>query len=56
MPARLAADQKGLAGALRDTFTRISDLDNVVVFIDEVEEIAAQRGGEPPHCPAGRDE
>jgi len=47
-PARLAADQGGLAGALRDTFTRISDLDNVVVFIDEVEEIAAQRGGEPP--------
>jgi len=47
-PARLAADQRGLAGALRDTFTRISDLDNVVVFIDEVEEIAAQRGGEPP--------
>lgn len=47
-PARLAADQKGLAGALRDTFTRISDLENVVVFIDEVEEIAAQRGGEPP--------
>ena len=47
-PARLAADQKGLAGALRDTFTRISDLYNVVVFIDEVEEIAAQRGGEPP--------
>ena len=47
-PARLAADKKGLAGALRDTFTRISDLDNVVVFIDEVEEIAAQRGGEPP--------
>ena len=47
-PARLAADQKGLAGALRDTFTRISDLDNAVVFIDEVEEIAAQRGGEPP--------
>lgn len=47
-PARLAADNKGLAGALRDTFTRISDLENVVVFIDEVEEIAAQRGGEPP--------
>jgi ribosomal protein S18 acetylase RimI-like enzyme len=47
-PARLAGDSKGLAGALRDTFTRISDLDNVVVFIDEVEEIAAQRRGEPP--------
>ena len=28
-PARLAADNKGLAGALRDTFTRISDLENV---------------------------
>jgi len=47
-PARLAGDAKGLAGALRDTFTKISELDNVVVFIDEVEEIAAQRGGEPP--------
>ncbi|HAA78957.1 MAG TPA: AAA family ATPase [Microbacteriaceae bacterium] len=47
-PARLAGDAKGLAAGLRDTFTRIEDLDNVVVFIDEVEEIAAQRGGEPP--------
>lgn len=47
-PARLAGDPRGLAGALRDTFTKISELDNVVVFIDEVEEIAAQRGGEPP--------
>jgi len=47
-PARLAGDAKGLAGALRDTFTKISELDNVVVFIDEVEEIAAQRRGEPP--------
>ena len=47
-PARLAGDAKGLAAGLRDTFTRIADLDNVVVFIDEVEEIAAQRGGEPP--------
>jgi GNAT superfamily N-acetyltransferase len=47
-PARLAGDPKGLAGALRDTFTKIGDLDNVVVFIDEVEEIASQRGGEPP--------
>jgi AAA+ superfamily predicted ATPase/GNAT superfamily N-acetyltransferase len=47
-PARLAGDAKGLAGALRDTFTKIAELDNVVVFIDEVEEIASQRGGEPP--------
>ena len=47
-PARLAGDPRGLAGALRETFTKIGDLDNVVVFIDEVEEIASQRGGEPP--------
>ncbi len=47
-PARLAGDPRGLAGALRDTFTRISELDNVVVFIDEVEEIASHRKGEPP--------
>ena len=44
-PARLAGDPRGLAGALRETFTKIGDLDNVVVFIDEVEEIASQRGG-----------
>lgn len=47
-PARLAGDPRGLAGALRDTFTRIAELDNVVVFIDEVEEIASHRTGEPP--------
>ena len=47
-PDRLAGDSKGLAGALRHTFTRISELDNVVVFIDEVEEIASHRKGEPP--------
>ncbi len=47
-PARLAGDPRGLAGALRDTFTRIAELDNVVVFIDEVEEIASHRQGEPP--------
>ena len=47
-PARLAGDSRGLAGALRETFTKISELDNVVVFIDEVEEIASHRKGEPP--------
>lgn len=47
-PARLAGEAGGLAGALRTTFTKIAELDNVVVFIDEVEEIAAQRKGEPP--------
>jgi len=47
-PSRLAADPAGLAGALRETFARIAALEHVVVFIDEVEEIAGRRGGEPP--------
>ena len=52
-PSRLAADPKGLAGALRETFIKISELEHAVVFIDEVEEIAAQRGGEPPSALQG---
>lgn len=47
-PSRLASSPKGLAAELRETFDRIEELDNVVVFIDEVEEIAVRRGGEPP--------
>ncbi|MBT1001896.1 GNAT family N-acetyltransferase [Paenarthrobacter sp. DKR-5] len=47
-PSRLAADPQGLAGALRETFLDIAELEHVVVFIDEVEEIASQRSGEPP--------
>jgi transitional endoplasmic reticulum ATPase len=47
-PSRLAADPLGLAGALRETFDKIADLEHAVVFIDEVEEIASRRGGEPP--------
>jgi GNAT superfamily N-acetyltransferase len=47
-PSRLASDPKGLAGALRETFLEIAELEHAVVFIDEVEEIAAQRSGEPP--------
>ncbi len=47
-PSRLAAEPGGLAGALRDTFARISELERAVVFIDEVEEIASHRQGEPP--------
>jgi transitional endoplasmic reticulum ATPase len=47
-PSRLAPDPAGLAGALRDTFLQISELEHAVVFIDEVEEIAALRQGEPP--------
>ncbi len=47
-PSRLAAEPGGLAGALRQTFLDIAELEHAVVFIDEVEEIAAQRSGEPP--------
>ena len=47
-PSRLAADPLGLAGALRETFDKIAELEHAVVFIDEVEEIASRRGGEPP--------
>ena len=43
----------GLAGGLRETFQSIADLDHVIVFIDEVEEIAGQRGGEPPSAMQG---
>ncbi|MCS5721468.1 GNAT family N-acetyltransferase [Herbiconiux sp. CPCC 203407] len=52
-PSRLAADPAGLAGALRETFVKIDDLEHAVVFIDEVEEIAVQRGGEPPSALQG---
>ena len=47
-PSRLAESGDGLAAALRRTFTQIDELEHVVVFIDEVEEIAGVRGGEPP--------
>jgi transitional endoplasmic reticulum ATPase len=47
-PSRLAADAAGLAAALRQTFQAVSELEHAVVFIDEVEEIAAKRSGEPP--------
>jgi transitional endoplasmic reticulum ATPase len=43
-PSRLAGESAtGLASALREAFTLISELDRVVVFIDEVEEIAGLR-------------
>jgi len=48
LPSRLAAEGPGLAHALRETFGNIADLEHAVVFIDEVEEIAAERGGRPP--------
>ncbi len=48
LPSQLTAEGPGLARALRETFADIAELEHVVVFIDEVEEIAAERGGRPP--------
>jgi transitional endoplasmic reticulum ATPase len=43
-PSRLAADTSGgLAAALREAFTELAELAAVLLFIDEVEEIAAAR-------------
>ncbi|WP_271983379.1 ATP-binding protein [Pseudoclavibacter terrae] len=47
-PSRLSASPRGLAGELRETFEQVESLEHAVVFIDEVEEIASHRGGEPP--------
>nr|WP_199315013.1 GNAT family N-acetyltransferase [Streptomyces cadmiisoli] len=45
-PSRLAADtNEGLATALREAFAELAELDSVLLFIDEVEEIAAARSG-----------
>ncbi len=48
-PSRLAASDGGLPAALSEAFSELQDLDNVVTFIDEVEEVAAQR---EPRSPA----
>lgn len=42
-PSRLASDPAGLPTALRDAFADIAHLEHVVVFVDEVEEIAGAR-------------
>ena len=52
-PSRLASDPRGLAGALREIFLKIAELEHAVVFIDEVEEIASHRSGEPPSAMQG---
>jgi len=44
-PSRLTSEPGGLAQALHDTFALIDDLEKVLVFIDEVEEIASIREG-----------
>ncbi len=47
-PSQLpGTDAHGRAGALRKLFERLTYLDNVVVFIDEVEDIAAARQTRP---------
>ncbi len=42
-PSRLAVGDGGLAAGLSDAFDQLHQLDNVVAFIDEVEEVASQR-------------
>jgi AAA+ superfamily predicted ATPase/GNAT superfamily N-acetyltransferase len=46
-PSRLAAPDMTLASALRDAFTTLIELETVLVFIDEFEEIAGSRSGLP---------
>jgi N-acetylglutamate synthase-like GNAT family acetyltransferase len=47
LPSALLADPAGPAAALRATFEQVRRLEKVLVFIDEVEEIAAVRGDAP---------
>ena len=45
-PSRLAATSTGgLAASLREAFAELAELDELVLFIDEVEEIATARSG-----------
>ncbi|MBO0865759.1 MAG: GNAT family N-acetyltransferase [Mycobacterium sp.] len=46
-PSRLAAPDVAMAAALREAFTTLMELEAVVLFIDEVEEIAGSRSGVP---------
>ncbi|HET7902344.1 MAG TPA: ATP-binding protein [Candidatus Nanopelagicales bacterium] len=48
LPSALLADPAGPAAALRTTFDRVRRLERVLVFIDEVEEIASARGDRSP--------
>jgi transitional endoplasmic reticulum ATPase len=51
-PSRLAAGTDGLAAALRAAFADLAELEEVLLFIDEVEEIAGVRSGnatDPSH-------
>ena len=44
-PSRLAAADGGLAGGISEAFAAVRRMEHVLVFIDEVEEIAADRTG-----------
>jgi len=46
-PSRLATPDVSMAGALREAFAALMELESVVLFIDEVEEIAGVRSGDP---------
>jgi SpoVK/Ycf46/Vps4 family AAA+-type ATPase len=47
-PSRLAAGGRDAqANSLRDYFAQVAELDRLVLFIDEVEEIAVSRDGQP---------
>jgi transitional endoplasmic reticulum ATPase len=46
-PSRLATPDRTLASALRGAFTALIELESVLVFIDEFEEIAGSRSGLP---------
>jgi transitional endoplasmic reticulum ATPase len=45
-PSRLGTGPAGSAAALRDAFALVEELDRLVLFIDEVEEIAGRRDGQ----------
>ena len=47
-PSRLAASPGGLPNAFRTSFEAVAEFEHAVVFIDEVEEVASQRRGDPP--------
>jgi SpoVK/Ycf46/Vps4 family AAA+-type ATPase len=46
-PSRLAAAGPGRAGALREFFDQVEDVEHLVLFIDEVDEIAGPRATRP---------
>jgi SpoVK/Ycf46/Vps4 family AAA+-type ATPase len=53
-PSRLAGESPaGLASALREAFSLVAELDKVVLFIDEVEEIAGMRQPRTPSAAQG---